>query len=154
MYTCIDLIGCNLNFLLSILVSFTSFGLYSSLLLTIEFFLYLYISFLTFFVGIYGILISLIRNIWYCSILFPAMQTVPACQNLYRNSFTYHCLPDEKTLPFDDANQFLGLFLFSYSLIKFFLFVYVFVFLFQFSILILTIVLICFCCVSNIYVSQ
>ncbi|KAG8387073.1 hypothetical protein BUALT_Bualt03G0215400 [Buddleja alternifolia] len=32
---------------------------------------------------------------------------VPACQNLYRNSFTYHCLQDEKVLPFDDAIQFL-----------------------------------------------
>lgn len=35
-------------------------------------------------------------------------QTVPACQNLYKNSFTYHCLQDEKNLPFDDAIQFLG----------------------------------------------
>ncbi|XP_041005210.1 protein-tyrosine-phosphatase IBR5-like [Juglans microcarpa x Juglans regia] len=35
------------------------------------------------------------------------LNTVPACQNLYKNSFTYHCLQDEKTLPFDDANQFL-----------------------------------------------
>ncbi|KAF7831689.1 protein-tyrosine-phosphatase IBR5 [Senna tora] len=34
-------------------------------------------------------------------------QTVPSCQNLYRNSFTYHCLPDDKTLPFDEAIQFL-----------------------------------------------
>lgn len=40
------------------------------------------------------------------------MQTVPACQNLYKNSFTYHCLQDDKTLPFDDAIQFLGVFLF------------------------------------------
>lgn len=50
------------------------------------------------------------------------MQTVPACQNLYKNSFTYHCLQDEKTLQFDDANQFLGQsFLFyAYSLVEFF----------------------------------
>ncbi|KAF8410798.1 hypothetical protein HHK36_003335 [Tetracentron sinense] len=37
------------------------------------------------------------------------LNTVPACQNLYKNSFTYHCLPDEKILPFDDAVQFLAL---------------------------------------------
>ncbi|XP_021631334.1 protein-tyrosine-phosphatase IBR5 isoform X2 [Manihot esculenta] len=36
------------------------------------------------------------------------LNTVPACQNLYKNSFTYHCLQDDKTLQFDDANQFLG----------------------------------------------
>lgn len=37
------------------------------------------------------------------------LNTVPSCQNLYRNSFTYHCLPDDKTLPlpFDEAIQFL-----------------------------------------------
>lgn len=35
------------------------------------------------------------------------LNTVPACQNLYKNSFTYHCLQDDKTLPFDDAVQFL-----------------------------------------------
>ncbi|KAL5581760.1 hypothetical protein UlMin_014202 [Ulmus minor] len=35
------------------------------------------------------------------------LNTVPACQNLYKNSFTYHCLQDEQTLQFDDANQFL-----------------------------------------------
>ncbi|XP_010270078.1 PREDICTED: protein-tyrosine-phosphatase IBR5 isoform X1 [Nelumbo nucifera] len=35
------------------------------------------------------------------------LNTVPACQNLYKNSFTYHCLQDEKSLPFDDAIQFL-----------------------------------------------
>eukprot|EP00262_Sarcandra_glabra_P007378 TRINITY_DN20123_c0_g1_i1.p1 TRINITY_DN20123_c0_g1~~TRINITY_DN20123_c0_g1_i1.p1 ORF type:complete len:263 (+),score=41.01 TRINITY_DN20123_c0_g1_i1:158-946(+) len=35
------------------------------------------------------------------------LNTVPACQNLYKNSFTYHCLPDDKNLPFDDAIQFL-----------------------------------------------
>ena len=40
------------------------------------------------------------------------MQTVPACQNLYKNSFTYHCLQEDKTLPFDDAIQFLGVFFF------------------------------------------
>ncbi|KAH0453581.1 hypothetical protein IEQ34_017905 [Dendrobium chrysotoxum] len=35
------------------------------------------------------------------------LNTVPSCQNLYKNSFTYHCLPDDKNLQFDDANQFL-----------------------------------------------
>ncbi|PIA38192.1 hypothetical protein AQUCO_02800095v1 [Aquilegia coerulea] len=35
------------------------------------------------------------------------LNTVPACQNLYRNSFTYHCLQEEKVLPFDDAIHFL-----------------------------------------------
>ncbi|XP_050208291.1 protein-tyrosine-phosphatase IBR5 [Mercurialis annua] len=35
------------------------------------------------------------------------LNTVPACQNLYKNSFTYHCLQDSKTLQFDDAIQFL-----------------------------------------------
>ncbi|KAJ7964760.1 Protein-tyrosine-phosphatase [Quillaja saponaria] len=35
------------------------------------------------------------------------LNTVPSCQNLYKNSFTYHCVPDVKTLPFDDAIQFL-----------------------------------------------
>ncbi|KAG4982875.1 hypothetical protein JHK87_027624 [Glycine soja] len=37
------------------------------------------------------------------------LNTVPSCQNLYKNSFTYHCLPDDKTLPFDEAIQFLVL---------------------------------------------
>ncbi|XP_038713359.1 protein-tyrosine-phosphatase IBR5-like [Tripterygium wilfordii] len=35
------------------------------------------------------------------------LNTVPACQNLYKNSFTYHCLKDDQALPFDDAIQFL-----------------------------------------------
>ncbi|MQM17183.1 hypothetical protein Taro_050151 [Colocasia esculenta] len=35
------------------------------------------------------------------------LNTVPSCQNLYKNSFTYHCLQDDKTLQFDDAFQFL-----------------------------------------------
>ncbi|XP_027062395.1 protein-tyrosine-phosphatase IBR5-like [Coffea arabica] len=35
------------------------------------------------------------------------LNTVPACQNLYKNSFTYHCLPDNQNLPFEDAIQFL-----------------------------------------------
>ncbi|KAK1414424.1 hypothetical protein QVD17_30168 [Tagetes erecta] len=35
------------------------------------------------------------------------LNTVPACQNLYKNSFTYHCLPDSPTLAFDDAVNFL-----------------------------------------------
>lgn len=40
------------------------------------------------------------------------LNTVPSCQNLYKNSFTYHCLQDDKSLPFDDAVQFLGVFVF------------------------------------------
>ncbi|MBA0653223.1 hypothetical protein Goklo_020423 [Gossypium klotzschianum] len=39
--------------------------------------------------------------------LHSLLQTVPACQNLYRNSFIYHCLQDDKILQFDDAIQFL-----------------------------------------------
>ncbi|KAM1010310.1 hypothetical protein ACFX2I_045730 [Malus domestica] len=35
------------------------------------------------------------------------LNTVPACQNLYKNSFTYHYLQDDKILQFEDANQFL-----------------------------------------------
>ncbi|XP_010532999.1 PREDICTED: protein-tyrosine-phosphatase IBR5 [Tarenaya hassleriana] len=35
------------------------------------------------------------------------LNTVPLCQNLYKNSFTYHGLQDEKVLQFDDAVQFL-----------------------------------------------
>ncbi|KAF6144951.1 hypothetical protein GIB67_013302 [Kingdonia uniflora] len=35
------------------------------------------------------------------------LNTVPACQNLYKNSFTYHCLQEENSLPFDSAIQFL-----------------------------------------------
>ncbi|MFS7995380.1 putative protein-tyrosine-phosphatase [Helianthus anomalus] len=35
------------------------------------------------------------------------LNVVPACQNLYKNSFTYHCLPDSPTLAFDDAVDFL-----------------------------------------------
>ncbi|XP_009616723.1 protein-tyrosine-phosphatase IBR5-like [Nicotiana tomentosiformis] len=35
------------------------------------------------------------------------LNTVPACQNLYKNSFTYHCLQDDERLQFDDAIQFL-----------------------------------------------
>lgn len=42
-------------------------------------------------------------------LFFLFEQTVPLCQNLYRNSFTYHCLADDKVLQFDDAIQFLGL---------------------------------------------
>ena len=37
-----------------------------------------------------------------------SLQTVPACQNLYKNSFIYHCLQDGQILQFDDAMQFLG----------------------------------------------
>lgn len=35
------------------------------------------------------------------------LNTVPSCQNLYRNSFAYHSLQDDKSLAFDDAIQFL-----------------------------------------------
>ncbi|XP_059662923.1 protein-tyrosine-phosphatase IBR5 [Cornus florida] len=35
------------------------------------------------------------------------LNTVPSCQNLYKNSFTYHCLQDDKTLQFDDGIQFI-----------------------------------------------
>ncbi|XP_047969714.1 protein-tyrosine-phosphatase IBR5-like [Salvia hispanica] len=35
------------------------------------------------------------------------LNTVPACQNLYRNTFTYHCLQYDQKLPFEDAIQFL-----------------------------------------------
>lgn len=35
------------------------------------------------------------------------LNTVPSCQNLYRNSFVYHSLQDDKSLPFDDAIHFL-----------------------------------------------
>ncbi|WOK92951.1 protein-tyrosine-phosphatase IBR5-like [Canna indica] len=35
------------------------------------------------------------------------LNTVPACQNLYKNSFTYYCLQDDKILQFDEAMQFL-----------------------------------------------
>nr|GMD35265.1 protein-tyrosine-phosphatase IBR5-like [Ipomoea batatas]GME19800.1 protein-tyrosine-phosphatase IBR5-like [Ipomoea batatas] len=35
------------------------------------------------------------------------LNTVPAIQNLYKNSFTYFCLQDEHNLQFDDAVEFL-----------------------------------------------
>ncbi|CAM8943279.1 unnamed protein product [Rhodiola kirilowii] len=35
------------------------------------------------------------------------LNTVPACQNLYKNSFLYHCLQEDTALQFDDAIQFL-----------------------------------------------
>ncbi|CAH9116393.1 unnamed protein product [Cuscuta europaea] len=35
------------------------------------------------------------------------LNTVPTVQNLYKNSFTYHCLQDEQKLEFDDAVEFL-----------------------------------------------
>ncbi|TVU28286.1 hypothetical protein EJB05_19797 [Eragrostis curvula] len=35
------------------------------------------------------------------------LNTVPACQNLYKNSFTYHSLQRDKPMDFDEANQFL-----------------------------------------------
>jgi hypothetical protein len=41
------------------------------------------------------------------------VQTVPTCQNLYKNSFTYFVLQDDKSLRFDDAIGFIGNFLFA-----------------------------------------
>ncbi|KAK9676570.1 hypothetical protein RND81_11G085900 [Saponaria officinalis] len=35
------------------------------------------------------------------------LNTVPSCQNLYKNSFRYYSLQDDKSLFFDDAIQFL-----------------------------------------------
>lgn len=35
------------------------------------------------------------------------LNTVPACHNLYKNTFTYHCLEDDKALQFDNAINFL-----------------------------------------------
>ncbi|GAB2233774.1 hypothetical protein Droror1_Dr00003003 [Drosera rotundifolia] len=35
------------------------------------------------------------------------LNTVPSCNNLYKNSFDYHSLQDDKDLDFDDAVQFL-----------------------------------------------
>ncbi|XP_042066094.1 protein-tyrosine-phosphatase IBR5-like [Salvia splendens] len=35
------------------------------------------------------------------------LNAVPSCQNLYKNSFTYHRLQYDQKLPFDDAIQFL-----------------------------------------------
>ncbi|KAH9612633.1 hypothetical protein KSS87_014601 [Heliosperma pusillum] len=35
------------------------------------------------------------------------LNTVPSCQNLYKNSFVYYSLQDDKILNFDDAVQFL-----------------------------------------------
>eukprot|EP00245_Coleochaete_scutata_P005903 TRINITY_DN19891_c0_g1_i1.p1 TRINITY_DN19891_c0_g1~~TRINITY_DN19891_c0_g1_i1.p1 ORF type:complete len:268 (-),score=35.34 TRINITY_DN19891_c0_g1_i1:847-1650(-) len=36
------------------------------------------------------------------------LNTVPSCQNLYRNSFTYHCITNEKALlPFDECFEFI-----------------------------------------------
>nr|XP_043624316.1 protein-tyrosine-phosphatase IBR5 [Erigeron canadensis] len=35
------------------------------------------------------------------------LNTVPACQNLYKNSFTYHCLTDSPTIAFDNAVEYL-----------------------------------------------
>ena len=33
---------------------------------------------------------------------------MPACQNLYKNSFTYHSLKEDKTLPFAECLEFIG----------------------------------------------
>jgi len=35
------------------------------------------------------------------------LNTVPACQNLYKNSFTYHSLKEDKTLPFAECLEFI-----------------------------------------------
>ncbi|CAM6092651.1 unnamed protein product [Calypogeia fissa] len=35
------------------------------------------------------------------------LNTVPACQNLYKNSFTYYSLKEEKTLPLDECVQYI-----------------------------------------------
>ncbi|KAM7271331.1 hypothetical protein ACFE04_030545 [Oxalis oulophora] len=35
------------------------------------------------------------------------LNTVPSCQNLYKNSFGYHCLEDSKNLAFDEAIPYL-----------------------------------------------
>lgn len=50
-------------------------------------------------------------------LFFLCVQTVPACQNLYKNSFTYFVLQDDKSLRFDDAIGFIGNFLFDLPLI-------------------------------------
>ncbi|CAL9758705.1 unnamed protein product, partial [Musa acuminata subsp. burmannicoides] len=34
------------------------------------------------------------------------LDTVPACKNLYKNSFTYHCFQADKILQFDNVIQF------------------------------------------------
>jgi dual specificity MAP kinase phosphatase len=35
------------------------------------------------------------------------LNTVPTCQNLYKNSFTYHSLKEDKTLPFSECLEFI-----------------------------------------------
>ncbi|XP_024385567.1 protein-tyrosine-phosphatase IBR5 isoform X2 [Physcomitrium patens] len=35
------------------------------------------------------------------------LNTVPTCQNLYKNSFTYHSLKEDKTLPFVECLEFI-----------------------------------------------
>ncbi|CAM8900746.1 unnamed protein product [Rhodiola kirilowii] len=35
------------------------------------------------------------------------LNTVPTCPNLYKHTFTYHYLPEDSTLQFDDAIQFI-----------------------------------------------
>ncbi|XP_073392417.1 protein-tyrosine-phosphatase IBR5 isoform X1 [Physcomitrium patens] len=37
------------------------------------------------------------------------LNTVPTCQNLYKNSFTYHSLKEDKTLPFVECLEFIGI---------------------------------------------
>ncbi|KAJ7562905.1 hypothetical protein O6H91_03G088400 [Diphasiastrum complanatum] len=35
------------------------------------------------------------------------LNTVPTCQNLYKNSFTYYCVKEDNTLPFDECFEFI-----------------------------------------------
>lgn len=35
------------------------------------------------------------------------LNTVPSCQNLYKNSFTYYCVKEDTSLPFDECVQFI-----------------------------------------------
>ncbi|KAI5081319.1 hypothetical protein GOP47_0004502 [Adiantum capillus-veneris] len=35
------------------------------------------------------------------------LNTVPTCQNLYKNSFTYKTIKEDQTLPFDDCSEFI-----------------------------------------------
>ncbi|CAI5943460.1 unnamed protein product [Closterium sp. NIES-64] len=35
------------------------------------------------------------------------LNTVPTCQNLYKNSFVYHTVQDSKVIPFEECNQFI-----------------------------------------------
>ncbi|GJP44102.1 hypothetical protein CLOM_g3506 [Closterium sp. NIES-68] len=35
------------------------------------------------------------------------LNTVPTCQNLYKNSFVYHTVQDSKVIPFEECNEFI-----------------------------------------------